>query len=298
LLTRLERGEGDAGTFDAVLIDEYQDFSLSWFKCAKLALKEPEDGDLLIVGDASQALYKLRGFTWSDAGIQWRGRSTVLKVNYRNTREMMIAAESFASSTDEVEGDPRAPVRPAAATCHRRGAHVEIVQAASLTDEIQRAAELANGWIATGCYRPHEIGILYDRQEDKAYKKALRDLRQRLSHHGTTLIAGQTADGTYADAGIKISTIRGSKGLQFPAVIFLWADLLPSKFDDRVEGVERGLMYVALTRAEQQLVVLHSEPSRYINELRGNVSMPEAEAILGQPWLPAIRENQEQSGVV
>ena len=293
LLTRLERGEGDAGAFDAVLIDEYQDFSLSWFKCAKLALQEPEDGDLLIVGDASQALYKLRGFTWSDAGIQWRGRSTVLKINYRNTRELMAAAESFASSIDEVDGDPRAPVRPAAGSCHRRGPQAEIMQAASLTDETRRAAEIANDWIATGRYRPHEIGILFDRLDNKAYQKALRELRQQLSHHGTTLISGQTADGTYADAGIKISTIRGAKGLQFPAVIFLWADLLPSKFEDRMEAVERGLMYVALTRAEQQVVVLHSSPSRYINELRGNLNMQEAEAVLGQPWLPAILENQE-----
>ena len=293
LLARLERHDGDAATFDAVLIDEYQDFSLSWFKCAKLALKEPEDGDLLIVGDASQALYKLRGFTWADAGIHWRGRSTVLKVNYRNTREMMIAAESFASGAAEIDGDPGAPVRPEAGICNRRGPQVAIVQAASLADEIRQAVEQISAWIAAGRYRPHEIGILYDRLDTGAHKTALRTLRHELSRHGTTLIAGKNPDGTYVDGGIKISTIRGSKGLQFPAVIILWGDLLPSKFDNRVEAVERGLMYVALTRAEQELVVLHSGPSKYVNELRAKLGMPEAEAVLGQPWLPTVRDDQD-----
>jgi superfamily I DNA/RNA helicase len=114
-----------------------------------------------------------------------------------------------------------------------------------------------------------------------------------LSGCGTTLIAGKRPDGSYADGGIKISTIRSSKGLQFPAIIMLWGDLLPSKFDNRVEAVERGLMYVALTRAEQELLVLHSGPSTYINELRTNLKLPEAEAVLGQPWLPMARDDQD-----
>ncbi len=293
LLARLERHEGDAGSFDAVLVDEYQDFSLSWLKCAKLALKEPDDGDLLIVGDASQALYKLRGFTWTDAGIHSRGRSMVLKVNYRNTREMMVAAQSFASGGAEVDGDPRAPVRPEVATCYRRGPQVVIVQAANIEDVVHRAVQRIDAWIAAGRYRPHEIGILYDRLDTGAHKAALRTLRDKLSGCGTTLIAGKRPDGSYADGGIKISTIRSSKGLQFPAIIMLWGDLLPSKFDNRVEAVERGLMYVALTRAEQELLVLHSGPSTYINELRTNLKLPEAEAVLGQPWLPMARDDQD-----
>ena len=51
LLQRLQHGEGDAHKYDAVFIDEAQDFSKSWFLCSKLALKEPDDGDLLIVGE-------------------------------------------------------------------------------------------------------------------------------------------------------------------------------------------------------------------------------------------------------
>ena len=64
LLRRLQHGDGDAHKYDAVFVDEAQDFCKSWFLCSKLALKETDDGDLLIVGDGSQSLYRRRPFTW------------------------------------------------------------------------------------------------------------------------------------------------------------------------------------------------------------------------------------------
>lgn len=57
-LARLQSDESLRAQFDAVLIDEAQDWPCSWFMCAKLALKEPDTGDLLIVGDGSQSLYR------------------------------------------------------------------------------------------------------------------------------------------------------------------------------------------------------------------------------------------------
>src|SRR5262249_5687095 len=78
LLTHLRDRIGDYGRFDAVLIDEAQDWPKIWFECAKLALREPETGDLLIVGDGNQALYRRRVFSWKDAGIHAQGRTTNL----------------------------------------------------------------------------------------------------------------------------------------------------------------------------------------------------------------------------
>jgi superfamily I DNA/RNA helicase len=80
------------------------------------------------------------------------------------------------------------------------------------------------------------------------------------------------ADGGPADAGIKITTIHSAKGLQFRAVILMWADLLPSKLTDRNEAAERMLMYVAMTRAEDTLVITHSDPSSYVDEVVSNVA--------------------------
>jgi superfamily I DNA/RNA helicase len=100
LLARLQGRADLRGRYDAVLIDEAQDWPRSWFQCAKLALKEPETGDLMIVGDGSQALYRKRDFTWADAGVHARGRVINRKFdldrNYRNTAEILRAARPFA----------------------------------------------------------------------------------------------------------------------------------------------------------------------------------------------------------
>jgi hypothetical protein len=100
LLARLQGDTYLRGRYDAVLIDEAQDWPCSWFQCAKLALKEPETGDLLIVGDGSQSLYRKRDFTWADAGINASGRVINRKFdldrNYRNTAEILRAARPFS----------------------------------------------------------------------------------------------------------------------------------------------------------------------------------------------------------
>ena len=60
-LERMERGDGEGGRFDAVLIDEAQDFARSGFN-ALSALKE-HDGDLIVAGDGSQKIYQEMGLS-------------------------------------------------------------------------------------------------------------------------------------------------------------------------------------------------------------------------------------------
>lgn len=114
---RLHDAPAQRGRYDAVLIDEAQDWPCSWFRCARLALKEPDSGDLLIVGDGSQSLYRKRDFTWGDAGIQASGRVINkrfdLDRNCRNTAEILRAARAFsARQATGAEGVLALPVEP------------------------------------------------------------------------------------------------------------------------------------------------------------------------------------------
>ncbi len=59
--------------WDAVLVDEGQTFQPNWFKCCVAALKDSENGDLLIVSDKSQSLYQRRNFTWKSVGVKAQG---------------------------------------------------------------------------------------------------------------------------------------------------------------------------------------------------------------------------------
>ncbi len=67
--------------WDAVLMDEAQTFFSSWLKAGVKALKDPENGELSIVSNGNQSLYKRRGVTWKSIGIEAVGRTTNEKYN-------------------------------------------------------------------------------------------------------------------------------------------------------------------------------------------------------------------------
>jgi superfamily I DNA/RNA helicase len=69
------------------------------------------------------------------------------------------------------------------------------------------------------------------------------------------------------EPGIKIQTMHSAKGLQYRAVILLWADHLPIPFGDSDEESGRRLLFVALTRAEDYLVISSSSQSKFLGEI-------------------------------
>jgi superfamily I DNA/RNA helicase len=70
--------------------------------------------------------------------------------------------------------------------------------------------------------------------------------------------------------GIKIQTIHSAKGLQYRAVIFMWADHLPKQFGDNLEESERRLMYVAMNRPGDFLAISASGNSPFISEIENS----------------------------
>ena len=67
--------------------------------------------------------------------------------------------------------------------------------------------------------------------------------------------------------GIKVQTIHSAKGLQYKVVIVLWAGLLPAYFGQHTLAKSKKLMYVALTRAEDFLIVSYSGKSQFIEQM-------------------------------
>ena len=282
LLVKLQSGSGDRGRFYAVLIDEAQDWPSPWFQCAKLALREPEGGDLLIVGDGSQSLYRSRTFSWKDAGVHAAGR-TINKAfdldrNYRNTAEILRAARLFArepsaAGTDET-GVVALPVDPDAAI--RNGPEPLVVRLDSAADECHYAAALVETWLRGGIeingrwqrVRASDVAILYPWQQLDA---TLHKLCERLNSFAPAVVLDRkTPLGTLWADSIKVLTMAGSRGLEFRIVVLLWAGALPSQFKAHANGADRSLLYVAMTGAEDMLVILHSGHSSYIEELNSN----------------------------
>jgi superfamily I DNA and RNA helicase len=282
LLARLEAGDAQhTGYFDAVMIDEAQDFDPSWFRCALAAMAEPYDGDLIIVGDGSQGLYGNRKIVWKNLGIQAQGRTISAKFdldkNYRNSREIIDLAAAFASQTDsgqEEETIVALKVDPTICLRHT-GIKPRLIRSDNRREEIWQVLKVVKNWLDGQWYgreitplQPHEIAIFYPFAARRD-----RDLIEELNHALSDaapviwLTQNPAQRSRIGEPGIKIQTIHSAKGLQYKAVVLLWADLLPRPFADTSVEEERKLMYVALTRPEDYLLISASGPSIFLDEI-------------------------------
>jgi UvrD-like helicase family protein/nuclease-like protein/AAA domain-containing protein len=272
LLQRLQTGAGEAHRYDAAFIDEAQDFSRSWFQCAKLALKEPDDGDLLIVGDGSQSLYRRRSFTWAEAGVNAVGRTINrrfdLDRNYRNTREILKIAAAFVAA-DAGPDDPESRlqiIRPDPDVALRSGPMPEMLTVDGVDGELRIAADKIVAWLEQGL-RPAEIAVLYRANANP--RGWVRDLALAVSRRTAVYCPNE---GFKDSSGVCVTTMHAAKGLQWRAVLVMRADTMPFIPDrdatrDEQERLERGLMYVAMTRAEEMLAFTRSTTNGFAMQI-------------------------------
>jgi AAA domain/Nuclease-related domain/UvrD-like helicase C-terminal domain len=283
-LQALENGCSDTRRYETILIDEAQDFSDSWFKCVLEAMHEPNDGDLIIVGDGNQSLYRKTKVPWSSIGIQAKGRTIYTKFdldkNYRNSREIVELAAVFSTPTTQSEQTENTIlslfVDPA--KCQRRtGIKPVFVKLDNRRDECTKVLSIVKNlldgkWFGKDItpLNPEEIGILYpvapfyDRPILKGMIESLSQLSKVVWLNDPDNFRAKTK---INEPGIKIQTIHSVKGLQYRAVIFMWADHLPRQFDDTTEIQERCLTYIAITRPEDYLVITASNSSPFISEI-------------------------------
>ena len=93
-------GQIPSGLYGSVMIDEGHDFEADWLQLAT-QMVSPETNSLLLLYDDAQNLYgkvQKRAFTFKSVGIQAQGRTTILKVNYRNPAEVLNLASTFVYS--------------------------------------------------------------------------------------------------------------------------------------------------------------------------------------------------------
>jgi hypothetical protein len=279
----LGAGRGHSRRFDAVLVDEAQDFDRSWFECVREAMKDPDDGDLLIVGDRQQGVYGAKTIVWSSVGVKARGRSIHkdfdLDKNYRNSREILQLAAAFAQDPEELTDDQLGvvPVDPGKAV-RATGVVPMLVRGDSRRDECQRTLSIVAALLHADGRKdarfpdplaPSQIGVLYPRMPKRESPLMDEFLKGLQILAPVVWLNRQAGDRDRVnEPGVKVQTIHGSKGLQYRAVILLWADLLPTNFPNTDPAEELKLMYVALTRPEDYLFVTHSEPSSFIDRIR------------------------------
>jgi hypothetical protein len=258
----VDRGQIPSGQYQAVLIDEGHDFEAAWLKLAA-QMVDPATNSLLLLYDDAQSIYQRRRaqqFSFKSLGIQAQGRTTILKINYRNTRQIlqtasMVAADLLRSEDSAEDGVPL--VQPV--SCGRDGHAPVVIRLPSLRDEAVKIAELLSAAHQEG-YAWGDMAIICRHYTEMERCAAV--LRHRQLPHEV-----RKGSGTFnplADT-IKILTMHVSKGLEFPVVAVSGAGHMPEEGHDEAE--EARLFYVAATRATHRLIIPLSGSGKFATRL-------------------------------
>jgi hypothetical protein len=247
--------------FSHIIVDEAQDLGVPELRMLA-AIADQNPGALFFAGDLGQRIFK-EPFSWKVLGIDIRGRSHTLKVNYRTSHQIRQTLDRLlpplVRDVDGNEEDRRGTVSVF-------NGPDPIVRVFNNSDQEIEGLALWVSETTQGGVEPDEIGIFVRSTDELSRARAV--VKQ----------AGQTplelSDRVEEREGrISIGTMHLAKGLEFKAVAVMACDddILP--LQDRIETVadeteldevyetERHLFYVACTRARDRLLVSGVKPA-------------------------------------
>ena len=255
--------------FDFVVVDEAQNISVAHLRFfAALGARRPNA--LFFAGDIGQRIFQ-QPFSWKSLGVDIRGRSRTLRINYRTSHQIRQQADRLLGP-EVADVDGNSETRSDTISVFN-GPPPAIRVLKSEGEEIKSVG----AWLAEQSKAgvlPHEFGVFvrsagqFDRAQG-AVEAAGLPFKILDDHVETT------------SGHVSISTMHLAKGLEFRAVVVMACDDEIIPLQERIETVgddadlqevydtERHLLYVACTRARDQLLVTSVEPaSEFLDDLR------------------------------
>lgn len=239
--------------YDSIIVDEVQDLNLVGLQMLREIAGDGADS-LLLIGDGQQAIYP-GGFTLAEAGIAVTGRATVLRTNYRNTREIVTFAQSVVASDsfDDLEGTSESGKQ--SLETRRSGPPPRVQHHGSLTQLSQALVTAINAEITAGISLG-DIAVLVETRRE------LDQVLKTLIAHGFDAIDLADYDGRTANQ-LRVGTFKRAKGLEFKQVFLpglreappeQWRGESDDAYAERAERHRREV-FVGMTRARDQLWV-------------------------------------------
>lgn len=249
----------DERPFTHVIVDEAQDLGVAELRMMSVLAAGPNA--LFFAGDLGQRIFQLP-FSWAGLGVDVRGRSSSLRINYRTSRQIREAADRLlppkVRDVDGIEDD-----RTGAQSVFE-GPSPTIDECADEASETETIAARLRTALDEGI-GPGEIGIFVRSSE---YLPRARTAVVAAGLEGRQL-TGQVAE---VSDRVSIGTMHLAKGLEFKLVVVMACDdealPLQSRVDeatdedelDTIFETERHLFYVACTRARDHLHVSGINP--------------------------------------
>lgn len=254
-------------TYTHIVVDEAQDLGVAEPRFLSAIVPNRPDS-LFFAGDIGQRIFQ-QPFSWKGLGIDVRGRSFTLKVNYRTSHQIRRMADRLLpESVRDVDGEE--DQRKGTVSVFD-GVEPVIVVAPTMDEEATAAAQFLRNLLEQGI-RANEIGI-FCRSKDQIARAS--KVAEMAAVETVSSLAGRGPE-----EAVLIGTMHLAKGLEFRAVLIVGCDegVLPlaARIDDvadefeldEVVATERQLLYVAATRARDHLFVSAVAPgSEFLEDL-------------------------------
>jgi len=249
------------GPYDFLIVDEAQDVGVPELRLlASLAGSRPNG--LFFAGDLGQRIFQ-PPFSWKSLGVDVRGRSQTLRINYRTSHQIRSQADKLLPpELSDVDGT--AEVRKGTISAFE-GPDPSLQLQDSEAAEASAVAQWLKERIAIGV-RPEEIGVFV--RSPAQFPRATAAIAEAGLETRLVDNADQIREGV-----VSVMTMHLAKGLEFRTVVVMACDdeVLPlqeritSVTDDSdledVYNTERHLLYVACTRARDDLLISGVEPA-------------------------------------
>lgn len=266
---------GAPAPYDFVVVDEAQDLTPTQLRFLS-ALARTRANGLFFAGDLGQRIFQ-QAFSWLSLGVDIRGRSRSLKINYRTSHQIRSHADRLlgpeVADVDGIVEDRRGTISIF------NSADPEIKTFDSVEGEIAGVGEWISRLTNEGVL-PTEIAV-FVRSKDELERAASAVAGSGLQH---TILDSSIEP---ADGSVSIGTMHLAKGLEFRAVAVVACDDEIIPLQARIETVaeesdleevyntERHLLYVACTRARDHLLVTSGDvPSEFLADLNSLETPP------------------------
>jgi superfamily I DNA/RNA helicase/plasmid maintenance system killer protein len=256
--------------FDFVVVDESQDISAAQLKFVGALVAEQREG-LFFAGDLGQRIFQMP-FSWKSVGVDIRGRSRTLSVNYRTSHQIREHADKLLDQeVSDVDGNIESRRGTVSAF---NGAVPEVVVCDTQSDEIKVVGQWIES-VRAGGVAVQEIGLIV---------RSTNEIQRAVQAAAAAGVSHQIVDEripAVLDA-VSICVMHVAKGLEFRAVAVMACDddVIPSQIRiseisdeadlEEVYATERQLLYVAVTRARDFLLISCGGPrSEFLDDFRG-----------------------------
>ncbi len=259
---------GAALPFEFAVVDEAQDTGVAQIHFLS-AMGAGRPNGLFFAGDLGQRIFQ-QPFSWKAAGVDVRGRSTSLKINYRTSHQIRSQADRLLDP-QMADVDGNIEERKGAVSLFN-GPKPTITVCSSTDAEIRTVSDWLTG-LKTAGLLPHEVALFVRSAAQLDRPKAAAEqagLKYKVLDDRVEITPGF----------VSISTMHLAKGLEFRAVAVMGCDDEVIPLQERIEAVtdegdledvyntERHLLYVACTRARDNLLVTSTAPkSEFLDDL-------------------------------